>query len=179
MFQRLIHRANVVVGVILALGASTAQAGPSVIGTWATAYGPVLGLQADDLPFENEFIDRFTAIVEIPDAVEKYGLTGVAAGDKLELQSHRNGYWTIRHLKTYRAVKVALGWHVRFGIEPDKILPDGEPANRIEGKIVSPRILAGLGFKSAREATGFVFEFDGGSWTLTLLPQGESKTRAM
>lgn len=174
MFQAIYGRAAWFGLVTLGMAVS-AQAGPSVICLWDPAYAAVLGLKSEGLPFENEFVDEFVATVDIPAALEKYGLTGVSTGDRLELQSHRNGYWTLRHLRTYHTVKVALGWLVRYGIEPDKPLLDGEPPNHIEGRVVTPRILAARGFKSAANASRFVFEFDGGAWNLTLDPGGETR----
>jgi len=160
--------------ILLQVGSvQLARANPETIGTWMPAYAAALGLNPKGLPFECEFVDEFTAIVDQPATLEKFGLPNVQAGDELVLHSHANGYFTLRHVRSNRSVKIALAWLVRFGIEPDKGLRDGEPPDHIEGRVVEGRVLAGIGFASAGTAKRFVIEYGDGVWKLTLHPGGE------
>jgi len=164
------------VAVLLALATGASCLGNAEsAGMWMKFYAPALGLADNkDLPYPGEYADDFSALVADPTPLTTFGLR-VARGDHVHFTNHGNGYWTITHETTKRSVRLPLGYQVRFGIVPDKEPPEGEPPDRIVGRVTDPRLLEQCGFVTAHNARRFTLEYIDEGWLLTLDPSGEKR----
>ncbi len=152
-----------------------AHANPESLGAWNGSYAIALGIEGPDLPGEGEYADDFDAIATHPKLLVAFGLVTVSAGDPVRLHSHENGYWTVTDQRSGQHIKIALAWRVRFGLQPEPELEDGEPPDHIAGRVLEPTQLVALGFTTGATATRFSLDYVDETWVLTLLPSGEKQ----
>lgn len=148
---------------------------PESSACWMGFYGAALGLAPEGLPEQSEYVDEVTATVVDPTRLATLGVPGARRGEQVTLISHDNGYWTVQLAGAGRSVNVPLAYRLRFGVEPDKELPDGQVPAKIVGRVVQAEILCQYGFRTAESARRFTLEFVDGGWWLTLEPGGEKQ----